>query len=63
MPGEVIFFASWLEHAVAKNSTDNPRISISCNFLVGKSFVPRHGGLTRMLTDANPPASFVREQK
>ena len=63
MPGEVIFFPSWLEHAVAKNSTDNPRISISCNFLVGKSFVPRHGGLTRMLTDANPPASFVREQK
>ena len=36
MPGEVIFFPSWLEHAVAKNSTDNPRISISCNFLVGK---------------------------
>ena len=61
MPGEVIFFPSWLEHAVAKNSTDNPRISISCNFLVGKSFVPRHGGLTRMLTDANQPASFVRE--
>ena len=61
MPGEVIFFHSWLEHAVAKNSTDNPRISISCNFLVGKSFVPRHGGLTRMLTDANQPASFVRE--
>ena len=36
MPGDVIFFPSWLEHAVAKNSTDNPRISISCNFLVGK---------------------------
>ena len=36
VPGEVIFFPSWLEHAVAKNSTDNPRISISCNFLVGK---------------------------
>ena len=36
MPGEVMFFPSWLEHAVAKNSTDNPRISISCNFLVGK---------------------------
>ena len=34
MPGEVIFFPSWLEHAVAKNSTDNPRISISCNFLI-----------------------------
>ena len=36
MPGEVIFFPSWLEHAVAKNSTDNPRISISCNFLIGE---------------------------
>ena len=36
MPGEVIFFPSWLEHAVAKNSTDNPRISISCNFLMVK---------------------------
>ena len=35
MPGEVIFFPSWLEHGVAKNSTDNPRISISCNFLLG----------------------------
>ena len=34
MPGEVIFFPSWLEHAVHKNSTDNPRISISCNFLI-----------------------------
>ena len=36
MPGEVIFFPSWLEHGVAKNSTDNPRISISCNFLLGE---------------------------
>jgi len=36
MPGEVIFFPSWLEHGVNKNSTDNPRISISCNFLIGK---------------------------
>ena len=34
--GEVIFFPSWLEHAVAKNYNDNPRISISCNFLIGK---------------------------
>ena len=30
--GQALFFPSWLEHAVAKNSTDNPRISISCNF-------------------------------
>ena len=36
MPGEVIFFPSWLEHGVSKNSTDNPRISISCNFLLGE---------------------------
>ena len=35
MPGEVVFFPSWLEHGVAKNSTDNPRISISCNFIMG----------------------------
>jgi uncharacterized protein (TIGR02466 family) len=36
MPGEVIFFPSWLEHGVTENSTDNPRISISCNFVTGK---------------------------
>jgi|TARA_R110002167_G_C12461539_1_gene632786 uncharacterized protein (TIGR02466 family) len=34
MPGEVIFFPSWLEHAVSVNSTNNPRISIACNFLI-----------------------------
>ena len=33
-PGDVLFFPSWLEHAVSKNSTNNPRISIACNFLV-----------------------------
>ncbi len=33
-PGDVLFFPSWLEHAVANNSTDSPRISISCNFQV-----------------------------
>jgi uncharacterized protein (TIGR02466 family) len=31
-PGEVFIFPSWLEHAVSQNTTDNPRISISCNF-------------------------------
>ena len=36
MPGEVLFFPSWLEHGVSKNSTDNPRISISSNFLLGE---------------------------
>ena len=34
--GQALFFPSWLEHAVAKNSTDNPRISISCNFILRK---------------------------
>jgi ectoine hydroxylase-related dioxygenase (phytanoyl-CoA dioxygenase family) len=34
-PGEVFMFPSWLEHAVSQNLTDNPRISISCNFLIG----------------------------
>ena len=33
-PGQVLFFPSWLEHGVPKNSTDNPRISISCNFVL-----------------------------
>ena len=33
-PGDALFFPSWLEHGVAINSTDNPRISISCNFQV-----------------------------
>ena len=32
--GDALFFPSWLEHGVAINSTDNPRISISCNFQV-----------------------------
>ena len=32
--GQALFFPSWLEHAVAQNLTDNPRISISCNFIV-----------------------------
>ena len=36
MPGDVIFFPSWLEHGVSKNSTNNPRISIACNFSLGK---------------------------
>ena len=36
MPGHVIFFPSWLEHGVTKNSTDNPRISIAANFLIGE---------------------------
>ena len=31
-PGDAIFFPSWLEHGVKQNITDNPRISISCNF-------------------------------
>ena len=35
-PGQALFFPSWLEHGVKQNLTDNPRISISCNFLVGK---------------------------
>ena len=30
--GQVLFFPSWLEHAVLQNPTDNPRISISSNF-------------------------------
>ena len=33
-PGEVFMFPSWLEHAVSQNLTDNPRISISCNFVL-----------------------------
>ena len=33
-PGDAIFFPSWLEHSVANNLTDNPRISISCNFVL-----------------------------
>ena len=33
-PGDVIFFPSWLEHGVKQNLTDNPRISISCNFVL-----------------------------
>tara|TARA_Y100000296_G_scaffold75863_1_gene95995 strand:+ start:321 stop:902 length:582 start_codon:yes stop_codon:yes gene_type:complete len=33
-PGDALFFPSWLEHGVAINSTNNPRISISCNFQV-----------------------------
>ena len=33
-PGDALFFPSWLEHGVTNNSTDNPRISISCNFQV-----------------------------
>ena len=32
--GQALFFPSWLEHAVSQNLTDNPRISISCNFIV-----------------------------
>ena len=31
-PGQALFFPSWLDHGVYQNSTDNPRISISCNF-------------------------------
>ena len=31
-PGQALFFPSWLEHGVKQNLTDNPRISISCNF-------------------------------
>ena len=31
-PGQALFFPSWLEHGVSQNLTDNPRISISCNF-------------------------------
>ena len=34
MPGDAFFFPSWLEHGVFANSTDNPRISISCNYSV-----------------------------
>jgi uncharacterized protein (TIGR02466 family) len=33
-PGQALFFPSWLEHGVKQNLTDNPRISISCNFIV-----------------------------
>ena len=32
--GQALFFPSWLEHGVKQNLTDNPRISISCNFIV-----------------------------
>jgi len=34
VPGQVLFFPSWLEHGVKQNLTDNPRISISCNFTI-----------------------------
>ena len=34
MPGDVVFFPSWLEHRVDKNSTNNPRIAIACTFLI-----------------------------
>ena len=34
MPGDVVFFPSWLEHRADKNSTDNPRIVIACTFLI-----------------------------
>ena len=34
-PGDAWFFPSWLEHGVTNNSTNHPRISISCNFIVG----------------------------
>ena len=34
-PGDAWFFPAWLEHGVTNNSTSHPRISISCNFIVG----------------------------
>ena len=34
VPGDALFFPSWLEHSVANNLTDHPRISISCNFVL-----------------------------
>ena len=34
--GEAILFPSWLEHGVGPNTSDNARISIACNFLIGE---------------------------
>ena len=34
VPGQALFFPAWLQHAVHHNLTDNPRISISCNFVL-----------------------------
>ena len=34
--GEAILFPSWLEHGVGLNTSDNARISIACNFLIGE---------------------------
>ena len=34
-PGDAWFFPSWLEHGVTNNTTNHPRISISCNFIIG----------------------------
>ena len=34
--GEAILFPSWLEHGVGPNTSDNARMSIACNFLIGE---------------------------
>ena len=34
--GEAILFPSWLEHGVVPNTSDNARMSIACNFLIGE---------------------------
>ena len=33
---EVILFPSWLEHGVGPNTSDDARMSIACNFLIGE---------------------------
>ena len=34
--GEAILIPSWLEHGVGPNTSDNARMSIACNFLIGE---------------------------
>ena len=34
--GDAMFFPSWLQHGVRPNLTEEPRVSISCNFFIGK---------------------------